>query len=91
MVRESSFGGGRVIFSTTQEGALGSTRGELERVLPALPDPLPLLEVETYTWGVLDASWRPERDLVRGIARELEFAAELVSGPERDSVQSTRE
>lgn len=60
-------------------GALGSTRGELERVLPRLSRPLPLLEVETYTWSVLDPAWRPERDLVAGLARELEFVRNLVS------------
>jgi sugar phosphate isomerase/epimerase len=61
------------------DGPLGSTRAELERVLPALPAPVPLLEVETYTWTVLDPSWRPDRDLVAGLLRELAFVRGLVS------------
>lgn len=44
-----------------QTGPFGSTQAEVERVLRALPQltkppsglPMPLLEVETYTWGVL--------------------------------------
>lgn len=52
-------------------GVLGSTQAELQRVLAALPREAPLLEVETYTWSVFDPAWRPERDLVAGIVREL--------------------
>jgi sugar phosphate isomerase/epimerase len=57
-----------------QPGALGSTRGELERVLAGLRPPLPLLEVETYTWSVLPEFEAQAGDLVAGIARELDFA-----------------
>jgi sugar phosphate isomerase/epimerase len=56
-------------------GPLGSTRTELQRVLPELPREVPL-EVETYTWDVLDPSWRPARDLARGIDAELCFVRE---------------
>ena len=58
------------------EGPLGSTRAQVERFLawPGLrADDAPLLEIETYTWSVLDEDWRPERDLVAGIEREFEF------------------
>ncbi|MBX3463426.1 MAG: metabolite traffic protein EboE [Planctomycetes bacterium] len=54
-------------------GPLGSTRREVERVLRALarsPYELPLLEVETYTWGVLG-------DFAGGAALATRLAAEL--------------
>jgi len=60
-----------------EEGAFGSTRAEVERVLGALaagPDPAPLLEVETYTWSVLEGSGGDE-PLAARLARELDFAA----------------
>lgn len=60
------------------EGALGSTRAELERVIRALPRPLPLLEVETYTWEVLPGLVRGEEDLRDGIGRELRFLDDLL-------------
>ena len=41
----------------------------------------PMLEVETYTWTVLDPSWRPERDLVAGIRAELAFVDRALEGP----------
>jgi hypothetical protein len=59
-----------------QEGALGSTRDELHRVLVGLPRPLPLLEVETYTWGVLPGAVRGEDSLLDGIERELVWVGE---------------
>ena len=62
-------------------GPLGSTQAEVRRVLAALPDPCPLLEVETYTWSVLDPSWRPKLDLVAGITRELAWVEEVVGTP----------
>ncbi len=62
-------------------GPLGSTRAELERILPALELPLPLLEVETYTWSVLGAGWGQDgdRSLVEGLLRELRFVRGLVA------------
>ena len=63
-----------------REGALGSTRSELERVLPALPRPLPLLEVETYTWDVLPDPVRREESLLRGLERELSWVCDTFEG-----------
>ena len=65
-------------------GLLGTTRPFLERALPELAalDPLPHLEVETYTWSVLPEAERPQTDaeLVRGLASEVRFARdEIVS------------
>ncbi|MHC4897802.1 MAG: metabolite traffic protein EboE [Planctomycetota bacterium] len=68
-----------------QEGAFGSTRAEIVRVLGALVPPLPLLEVETYTWGVLGGvdggglggiGPEPGQDLVTGLLQELAFVHE---------------
>lgn len=59
-------------------GPLGSTRAELERALVGWPRPLPLLEVETYTWGVLQGQGRAAPDLAAGIEAELEFLRQLV-------------
>ena len=53
---------------------LGSSRREVQRVLGALPDPAPLLEVETYTWSVLDRDVVGSGDLVAGLCQELAFA-----------------
>jgi sugar phosphate isomerase/epimerase len=58
-------------------GALGSTRSEVERVLRALaagPEPLPLLEVETYTWSVL-GDFAGQGPLHRHLQRELDQVA----------------
>lgn len=63
-----------------EAGAFGSTRAEVERVLRALAragGPLPLLEVETYTWSVL-GSFLGSEPLARRIGRELDFAANLL-------------
>lgn len=60
-----------------EPGSFGSTRAEVERVLRALAqgrDPLPLLEVETYTWGVL-GSFAGDEPLAVRLARELDWAA----------------
>ncbi len=62
-----------------EEGPFGSTRTEVERVLAGLPDPPPLLEVETYTWSVLPPSQRAG-DLAVSIGQELEFAASCLTG-----------
>lgn len=54
-------------------GAFGSTQREVARVLTGLRDggePLPLLEVETYTWGVL-GDFAGAAPLHERIAREL--------------------
>jgi sugar phosphate isomerase/epimerase len=60
-------------------GPLGSTRAGMDRFLREAGGPLPLLEVETYTWTVLDPAWRPERDLVAGIVRELEHVSARIA------------
>jgi hypothetical protein len=63
-----------------QPGALGSTRAEVERVLAHLAHHAqaaadsPLLEVETYTWSVLDGAEFGADDLVAGLCAELAFA-----------------
>jgi sugar phosphate isomerase/epimerase len=63
-----------------EPGPVGSTRKELERVLPALARRAdrPVFEVETYTWSVLGNAWRPDRDLTHGLLAELEFTGELL-------------
>jgi sugar phosphate isomerase/epimerase len=53
-----------------EAGDLGSTRAEVERALRQWPRPMPLLEVETYTWGVLPRELAPA-DLASGIRAEL--------------------
>ncbi|MGH7859688.1 MAG: metabolite traffic protein EboE, partial [Candidatus Binatia bacterium] len=57
---------------------LRTTSGELVGLLAPVSSarPLPHLEVETYTWGVLPEGLRPRDDatLIDGIARELRFA-----------------
>lgn len=61
-----------------QDGAFGSTQREVARVLrglPALGAPLPLLEVETYTWSVL-GNFAGEAPLHERIGRELAWAAD---------------
>ncbi|MFC7339845.1 metabolite traffic protein EboE [Saccharopolyspora griseoalba] len=55
--------------------ALRPTTDVLRRTLQALPDPLPTVEVETYTWSVLAD---PPDDLAAGIAAELDFTRELL-------------
>lgn len=59
-----------------EAGPLGSTRALLERDLAVLKprlhgDDAPLLEVETYTWGVLPDPPPDDAALRDGIAREL--------------------
>ena len=64
-------------------GELGSTRGFLEAALRELGtwEPVPHLEVETYTWSVLPEDQRPGDDasLIAGIAEELRWARERVA------------
>lgn len=62
-----------------QDGPLGSTRAEVARVLGSLAPPVPLLEVETYTWPVL-RGLAGEEPLVRRLCRELDFAAACLGG-----------
>ncbi|MBL8738929.1 MAG: metabolite traffic protein EboE [Planctomycetes bacterium] len=67
-----------------EPGPLGSTQREVERVLRALargPDPLPLLEVETYTWSVL-GDFAGTAPLHEHLQRELDQVASwLAVGP----------
>lgn len=64
-------------------GLIRTTRPFLEAALPALAalDPLPHLEVETYTWNVLPEAERPrtDHDLMRGLAAEVSFAQKVLS------------
>lgn len=60
-------------------GPLGSTQAEVRRVLEALaasPDPVPMLEVETYTWSVVGDTFG-DAPLVDRIQRELDWVAEF--------------
>lgn len=54
-------------------GACGTTRGFLEHALP-LFEPEVLLEVETYTWGVLPPELRTET-VTASLVRELEWVS----------------
>lgn len=56
-----------------EPGDFGSTRAEVLRFLGGSRRPLPLLEVETYTWGVLPPRARVRRQLTEGILEELRF------------------
>jgi sugar phosphate isomerase/epimerase len=66
------------VFWDAPEAALGSTRDRLRRALAEMPRPLPLLEVETYTWGVLPGWERTDRALLDGIVEELAFVRNIV-------------
>ena len=60
-----------------QPGPFGSTQQEVRRVLTALAlgdDPVPLLEVETYTWSVLGDTFG-DAPLADRIQRELDWVA----------------
>lgn len=60
-----------------KDGPFGSTQKEVRRVLEALaagPDPVPLLEVETYTWSVLGDTFG-EEPLTDRLQRELDWVA----------------
>jgi hypothetical protein len=70
-----------------QPGPFGSTQQEVARVLRGLVadgGPWPLLEVETYTWGVL-GDFAGTSPLAERIARELQWVADQLgadrSGP----------
>ncbi len=65
-----------------ETGPFGSTRAEVTRVLAALAAgdaPLPLLEVETYTWSVL-GDFAGEAPLPERVRREMDFAAAALAG-----------
>ncbi|MCK5940621.1 MAG: sugar phosphate isomerase, partial [Planctomycetes bacterium] len=60
-----------------EDGEFGSTQQEVRRVLEALArgaEPVPLLEVETYTWSVLGDTFGDE-PLHQRIQRELDWVA----------------
>jgi sugar phosphate isomerase/epimerase len=63
-------------FATTRDAITPALAAAL-----AAPGPLPHLEVETYTWGVLPGDERASGDaaLVDGIARELAWAIDLLA------------
>jgi sugar phosphate isomerase/epimerase len=65
-------------------GRIGTTRAFLEAALQQLAavGPLPHLEIETYTWGVLPEGERPrgDRELMLGIAREVSFVVGELGG-----------
>jgi sugar phosphate isomerase/epimerase len=77
-------------------GEVGTTRDFLRGALAWLVDsgePLPDLEVETYTWNVLPGDERPGdlADLVAGIAGELRWVRrELVGAPSSSSASWNR-
>jgi len=60
-----------------QDGPFGSTQQEVRRVLESLAscaDPVPLLEVETYTWSVLGDTFGGQ-PLTERLQRELDWVA----------------
>jgi hypothetical protein len=65
------------------EGAMGTTRGELERAATLLRETGATrhYEVETYTWSVLPEGERPgdAEALAAGVAREVAWAKEALS------------
>jgi sugar phosphate isomerase/epimerase len=83
-VRRAEFAAGGVVRTHfhvplywDEVGPFGSTRAQVERVLRALAaaaEPLPLLEVETYTWSVLP-DFAGDTPLAALLQRELDFAA----------------
>ncbi len=67
-----------------QPGPFGSTQQEVARVLRALAAgaaPMPLLEVETYTWGVL-GDFAGTSPLSTRIAHEMSWAAQQLRTPD---------
>ena len=64
-----------------RDGAFGSTQREVARVLQQLAAgaaPVPLLEVETYTWSVLGDTFG-DAPLAERIQRELDWVASFWS------------
>ena len=66
------------VFWDEEGAALGSTRELLKRALAEMPRPLPLLEVETYTWGVIPGWDKSDEALLDGIGQELSFVRNAV-------------
>jgi sugar phosphate isomerase/epimerase len=58
-------------------GLIGTTQGEIGACFEAFEEDLPMLEVETYAWGVLPEGLFRE-DLAEGIAEELRFTRTLL-------------
>ena len=57
--------------------SIGTTRDQIAECFGAFTDDLPMLEVETYAWGVLpDGLFRD--DLAGGIAEEIRFTRGLI-------------
>lgn len=67
------------VFWDEHGAPLGSTRAEMVRFLEQCPGPLPLLEVETYTWSVLGPTWLADRCLSDRIVEELGYVAAAVA------------
>ncbi len=76
------------VFAAALDGGLATTQAQIAPVLaaalaapPGDAAPLPHLELETYTWGVLPAASRPRDDaaLIDGIADELRWTLDLLS------------
>ncbi len=64
-----------------EPGPFGSTRADVERTLRALAqaaEPLPLLEVETYTWAVL-GDFAGGGSLADRLVRELDWVASCLA------------
>ena len=66
------------VFWDEPDAPLGSTRAEMVRFLEECPGPLPLLEVETYTWSVLGPEWLADRSLSDRVVEELGYVAAAV-------------
>ncbi len=58
-------------------GLIDTTQGEIGACFKAFEEDLPMLEVETYAWGVLPEGLFRE-DLAGGIAEELRFTRSLL-------------
>ena len=58
-------------------GEIGTTRDQISACFEAFDGDLPMLEVETYAWGVLPEGLFRE-DLAGGIAEELRFTRNLL-------------
>ena len=58
-------------------GLIGTTQGEIGACFEAFDGDLPMLEVETYAWGVLPEGLFRE-DLAGGIAEEIRFTRNLL-------------
>ncbi|MDA0373483.1 MAG: metabolite traffic protein EboE [Planctomycetota bacterium] len=66
------------VFWDDPDAPLGSTRAEMVRFLTDCPGPLPLIEIETYTWSVLGDAWLEDRSLSDRIVEELGYVARIL-------------